>query len=319
MLLIWIFQKLPTATQPTSSVLITLRYAFHGLGCVTMNQNVLMALMSQKNCVKTQENVEACSHPPMVFWPHHPTQWITQTIKNVSTHYLGPLTWFSTWHLWCLIFTIGIILISLKLEMVAQTTRSSLANSHTKPMSPHLSKPLGIRCGWGEKKTDKTKVERVLSKSFRFVSNFMENGLGFLLQYDAYNCGSKVNEGCNRGRFTRDKERLRVQIKHFLWLIAVECGGHFTNASDILTSPLYPNQYPLLADCTYTISQPEGTYIILSVISMDISCHAAGSDNIELRDGNSTTSPLMGKWCGNGSNFPNTLQTTQNHLRIRLI
>ena len=147
----------------------------------------------------------------------------------------------------------------------------------------------------------------------------MENGRGFLLQYHAHDCGSRVNEGCNRGMVTRDRKMLRVQIINFVCLIAVECGGHFTNVSGILTSPLYPKQYLLLADCTYTISQPEGTYIILSVISLDISCHAAGSDNIELRDGNSTTSPLMGKWCGNGSNVPDDLQTTQNHLRIRLI
>ena len=47
---------------------------------------------------------------------------------------------------------------------------------------------------------------------------------------------------------------------------------------------------------------------------MDIDCQ---SDYIELRDGNSEDSPLMGTFCGNGSNVPDFMQTTQNNFRIR--
>ena len=84
-----------------------------------------------------------------------------------------------------------------------------------------------------------------------------------------------------------------------------------------MTSPSYPNPYPHLADCVYLIIQPIGTYINVSFISMDVNCHAAGSDYIEMRDGSSEDSPLMGKVCGNISVVPAFMQTTQNFLRIR--
>ena len=50
------------------------------------------------------------------------------------------------------------------------------------------------------------------------------------------------------------------------------CGGNFYNQSGILTSPLYPNQYPT-ADCVYLISQPNGTYVNISFLTMDIECN----------------------------------------------
>ena len=98
------------------------------------------------------------------------------------------------------------------------------------------------------------------------------------------------------------------------------CGGNYSNANGDLTSPLYPDSYPEAADCVYLISQPNGMYINISFLSMDIDCQGLTtltSDYIEMRDGNSEDSPLMAKFCGNGSNIPNFMQSTQNHLRIR--
>ena len=99
-----------------------------------------------------------------------------------------------------------------------------------------------------------------------------------------------------------------------------ECGGIYSDASRVLSSPSYPNLYTELADCVYLISQPNGTYVNISFLSMDIDCQGRTpltSDYIELRDGNSEDSPLMARFCGNGSNVPNFIQTTQNHLRMR--
>jgi len=92
------------------------------------------------------------------------------------------------------------------------------------------------------------------------------------------------------------------------------CGGTYSNASGFLSSPSFPNSYPELADCIYLISQPNGTFLNISFITIDIDCQGTPSDYIELRDGNSEESPLMGKFCGNSST---SLTTTQNHLRIR--
>ena len=95
------------------------------------------------------------------------------------------------------------------------------------------------------------------------------------------------------------------------------CGGNFTTLKGILTTPAYPWNYPNDVDCIYTISQPNGTYISMSILSMDIDCEGTPSDYMEIKDGNSENSPLIAKSCGNGSHFPESIQTSQNHLSIR--
>ena len=123
---------------------------------------------------------------------------------------------------------------------------------------------------------------------FRFHSNSLTNDKGFHIEYST--------------------------LEFF-----TSCGGSFLNSSGILTSPSHPNKYPELADCVYLITQPNGTYVNISFLNMDIDCQEmySQSDYIEMRDGNSEDSPLMGRFCGNGSNVPDIIQTTQNHLRIR--
>ena len=97
------------------------------------------------------------------------------------------------------------------------------------------------------------------------------------------------------------------------------CGGNYMNTSGIIMSPSHPHHYPHMADCIYLISQPNGTYINVSFISLDIVCQdlLAESDYIELRDGNSENSPLMGIFCGSDNNVPVFMQTNKNFLRIR--
>ena len=95
------------------------------------------------------------------------------------------------------------------------------------------------------------------------------------------------------------------------------CGGSYSNASGVISSPLHPNLYPDQAGCVYLISQPKGSYINISFLSLDIDCQGTPSDFIELRDGYFENSPLMITFCGNRSNVPDIIQTTQNHLRIR--
>ena len=100
----------------------------------------------------------------------------------------------------------------------------------------------------------------------------------------------------------------------------IDCGKNFSDTSGIISSPLYPNQYPSGKDCAFIISQRNGTFINFTVLTMDIDCQEMlGSevDYLEVRDGISMDSPIIGKWCGNGSSIPTAIQTTQNHLRLR--
>ena len=69
--------------------------------------------------------------------------------------------------------------------------------------------------------------------------------------------------------------------------------------------------------CVFLIEQPNGTFVNISIITMDINCHGTPSDYIEMRDGNSEEAPLIGKFCGNQSNVPAFMTTSQNHMIIR--
>ena len=129
-------------------------------------------------------------------------------------------------------------------------------------------------------------IQTLLLNHFRFHSNAGHNAPGFQVEYSTLE-------------------------------LFTACGGTYSNASGVLSSPSYPNAYPEWAECIYLISQPNGTYVNISFLTMDIDCQGTASDFIEMRDGSSQDSPLMGMFCGNGSNVPAFMQTTQNHLRIR--
>ena len=52
---------------------------------------------------------------------------------------------------------------------------------------------------------------------------------------------------------------------------------------------------------------------------MDIACQKTGytSDYIEFRDGGNENSQMMGRFCGNSTNIPSHMQTSQNFLWVR--
>ena len=124
-------------------------------------------------------------------------------------------------------------------------------------------------------------------RNFRFHSNGRGNGAGFNLEYKALQPGRP------------------------------SCGGSYSKLSGVFSSPLHPNAYPEQADCVYLISQPNGAYVNISFVLMDIDCQGTSSDFIEMRDGRYEDSPLMGRFFGNASSVPDFMQTTQNELRIR--
>ena len=148
----------------------------------------------------------------------------------------------------------------------------------------------------------------IFSKSFFWVKKL--SSVFYSIRYTGNNCYVCDLNSTNVPR---------VLWKMSKYYTFTDCGGSYTNASGVLTSPSYPNPYPRLARCTYLISQPIGTYVNISFINMDVNCKKSylSYDYIEMRDGNSEDSPIMGRFCGNGSNLPTFMQNTQNHLRIR--
>ena len=115
------------------------------------------------------------------------------------------------------------------------------------------------------------------------------------------------------------------------------CGGTYSSPSGILTSPSYPNFYPNNANCTYIVSQQIGNYLNISITDMDIEYtmdyydfyneyydyHQADGktcfDYLEIRNGNSQSSPLLGKYCGDSDvlSLPITILTTGEFIWLR--
>ena len=97
------------------------------------------------------------------------------------------------------------------------------------------------------------------------------------------------------------------------------CGGRSSNSSGIIVSPSHPMSYPPMANCIYVVSQPTGKLINISIANMDIACQKTGytSDYIEFRDGGNENSQMMGRFCGNSTNIPSLMQTSQNFLWVR--
>ena len=132
------------------------------------------------------------------------------------------------------------------------------------------------------------------SFTHRFTSNYWDRGLGFQIGYKSsdltqwsYNSGS--------------------------------CEASLTTQNGILTSPSYPRNYPNNAHCVYTISQPTGTAIVLTFHSMDIESYSWDSscsyDYLEIRDGSSVASPLLGRLCG--TEIPAPIQSTQSQIWMK--
>ena len=99
-----------------------------------------------------------------------------------------------------------------------------------------------------------------------------------------------------------------------------DCGGNYTNATGILTSPSYPNSYPRNTDCVYIISQPSGTFINLTIETFDVEARRGCLfDFIEIRDGADPDSYRLGKFCGSilGSDIPTSIQSIHQNMRIR--
>ena len=108
-------------------------------------------------------------------------------------------------------------------------------------------------------------------------------------------------------------------LSHYSGLIG--CGANITASFATISSPSYPYPYPNNVECIYQVTQPMGTFIEMKIIDIDINCEPFGSfsDFLEIRDGDSESSPLMDKFCGNKSNAPTMMETSQNNLWIRLI
>jgi cubilin len=82
-----------------------------------------------------------------------------------------------------------------------------------------------------------------------------------------------------------------------------QCGAVFLKSHGFIYSPGWPNRYETNRDCTWTITVPAGQQIMLNITQFDLERHIRDScdlgDHLEIRNGGSENSPLIGKYCGN--------------------
>ncbi|KAK6490308.1 cubilin [Huso huso] len=133
-------------------------------------------------------------------------------------------------------------------------------------------------------------------------------------------CGSELP-----APITSTSNRLWIKFKSdasitkggFRAMYQVACGGVLSGTGTIRT-PYHPNAYPHDKTCAWVISQPAGQVVTLNFLSFDIESHGSCAfDYVELRDGTTASSPLIGKYCG--TQIPAPAQSTQRSMYIRFV
>eukprot|EP00794_Sanderia_malayensis_P003246 gene3246-3727_t len=94
------------------------------------------------------------------------------------------------------------------------------------------------------------------------------------------------------------------------------CGGTFTAINGSFTSPLYPARTPTTADCAWKLQVSPGSVVSLSFTNFNLlSSSSCSSAYVEVRDGSSQSSNLIGRYCG--SSLPPTVSSTKENMYVR--
>lgn len=94
-----------------------------------------------------------------------------------------------------------------------------------------------------------------------------------------------------------------------------DCGGLQTGRNGIIQSPNFPQDYPVDKVCSWIIQVQPGDKVVLSFESFAVEGHEVCQyDYVLIRDGESSKSPMIGKFCG--TSRPATITSTGNHLLV---
>uniref|UniRef100_W5MX16 Cubilin n=1 Tax=Lepisosteus oculatus TaxID=7918 RepID=W5MX16_LEPOC len=130
-------------------------------------------------------------------------------------------------------------------------------------------------------------------------------------------CGSSLPApitSTSNALWLRFKSDASVTRGGFRATYQVACGGTFSG-SGLIRSPYHPNPYPHDKRCEWVITQPTGYVVTLNFLSFDIeSGTSCGFDYVEVRDGATGSSPLLGRYCG--LQIPSLIQSTQRSMFI---
>uniref|UniRef100_A0A8C4NT37 Metalloendopeptidase n=1 Tax=Dicentrarchus labrax TaxID=13489 RepID=A0A8C4NT37_DICLA len=138
-----------------------------------------------------------------------------------------------------------------------------------------------------------------------------------------------------KGRFCGDKlpepiistdSRLWIEFrsssnwvgKGFSAVYEAICGGEVKKDNGQIQSPNYPDDYRPNKVCVWKITVAQGYHVGLTFQSFEIERHdSCAYDYLEVRDGNSENSPLLGRFCGYDK--PDDIKTSSNQLWMKFV
>ncbi|XP_048472235.1 tolloid-like protein 2 [Rhincodon typus] len=96
------------------------------------------------------------------------------------------------------------------------------------------------------------------------------------------------------------------------------CGGDIHKDTGQIQSPNYPDDYRPSKECTWRITVAEEYHVGLVFQAFEIERHdSCAYDYLEVRDGDSATSPLIGQFCG--YNKPSDIKSSSNKLWMKFM
>uniref|UniRef100_A0A8C0Y6M5 Metalloendopeptidase n=2 Tax=Cyprinus carpio TaxID=7962 RepID=A0A8C0Y6M5_CYPCA len=138
-----------------------------------------------------------------------------------------------------------------------------------------------------------------------------------------------------KGRFCGDKlpepivstdSRLWIEFrsssnwvgKGFSAVYEAICGGEVKKDNGQIQSPNYPDDYRPNKACVWKITVAQGYHVGLTFQSFEIERHDnCAYDYLEVRDGNSENSPLLGRFCGYDK--PDDIKSSSNQLWMKFV
>uniref|UniRef100_A0A8C1UIL1 Uncharacterized protein n=1 Tax=Cyprinus carpio TaxID=7962 RepID=A0A8C1UIL1_CYPCA len=101
-------------------------------------------------------------------------------------------------------------------------------------------------------------------------------------------------------------------------MVSAICGGEVRRDSGQIESPNYPDDYRPNKVCMWKIIVPQGFHVGLIFQSFEIEKHDnCAYDYLELRDGDSENSPLLGRFCGYEK--PDDIKSSSNQLWMKFV
>ncbi|XP_075183078.1 embryonic protein UVS.2-like [Anomaloglossus baeobatrachus] len=97
----------------------------------------------------------------------------------------------------------------------------------------------------------------------------------------------------------------------------VNCGATLTSPTGVITSPRYPATYPASSECAWVINAPDGFAVSLNVTEFNVEYRRTCTfDYLLVFNGPTTSSPLIGRYCGKDITVP-SIRSSGNTLLLQ--